>query len=138
MLVSIIMMGLSGGNSWSQLLTFMPVRRPMRIELPQTRLWKLRHCEQSDTESSRYPVILKTLLSAQSRLRKKNQGQMELNLRRFRKRLGRKLALIIDRLKLQATSEDRDFGQRMCPFCGLITSCHKTCCLECGKSLKPA
>jgi hypothetical protein len=29
-------------------------------------------------------------------------------------------------------------SQRMCPFCGLITSSYKTCCLECGKSLKPA
>jgi len=25
--------------------------------------------------------------------------------------------------------------QRMCPFCGLITSRAKRCCLECGKSL---
>jgi len=29
-------------------------------------------------------------------------------------------------------------SQRMCPFCGLITPRHKTFCLECGKSLKPA
>jgi hypothetical protein len=28
-------------------------------------------------------------------------------------------------------------SQRMCPFCGLITSRYKTCCLECGKSLNP-
>lgn len=33
----------------------------------------------------------------------------------------------------------RDFGsQRMCPFCGLITSSRKIHCLECGKILKPA
>jgi hypothetical protein len=64
---------------------------------------------------------------------------MEVNFRRFRKRWSRKLALIINQLKLPATVEDRDFGsQRMCPFCGLITSRRKTCCLECGKSLKPA
>jgi hypothetical protein len=25
--------------------------------------------------------------------------------------------------------------QRMCPYCGLITSRLKPCCLECGKSL---
>ena len=25
--------------------------------------------------------------------------------------------------------------QRMCPYCGLITSRLKACCLECGKSL---
>jgi hypothetical protein len=34
---------------------------------------------------------------------------------------------------------DRDFAlQRMCPFCGLITPCYETCCLECGQSFKPA
>ena len=26
-------------------------------------------------------------------------------------------------------------SQRMCPFCGLITSRFKACCLECGQSL---
>jgi hypothetical protein len=29
-------------------------------------------------------------------------------------------------------------SRRMCPFCGLITPRYETCCLECGKSLKPA
>ena len=30
-----------------------------------------------------------------------------------------------------------DFAsQRMCPFCGLITSRYEMCCLECGKLLK--
>ncbi len=29
-------------------------------------------------------------------------------------------------------------SQRMCPFCGLITPRYETCCLECGKALKPA
>ena len=29
-------------------------------------------------------------------------------------------------------------SQRMCPFCGLITSGHKTSCLECGKSFSAA
>jgi hypothetical protein len=29
-------------------------------------------------------------------------------------------------------------SQRMCPFCGLITSRSKNSCLECGKSLAPA
>ena len=38
----------------------------------------------------------------------------------------------IRRLKPQVTG----YGlQRMCPFCGLITSRLKTHCLECGKSL---
>jgi len=36
-------------------------------------------------------------------------------------------------------AHDGDFAsQRMCPFCGLITPRHETCCLECGKVLKPA
>jgi len=39
------------------------------------------------------------------------------------------------RMKIQA----RGYGsQRMCPFCRLITSRYKSCCLECGKSFKPA
>jgi len=34
---------------------------------------------------------------------------------------------------------DGDFtSQRMCPSCGLITPRHESCCLECGKSLRPA
>jgi hypothetical protein len=60
-------------------------------------------------------------------------------LRRFRTRLRRRLAFITDSFtKLLATlkAEGRDSRpQRMCPFCGLITSRRKTC-LECGESLK--
>jgi len=34
---------------------------------------------------------------------------------------------------------DNEFApQRICPFCGLITSRGKMYCLECGKSFKPA
>ena len=48
-------------------------------------------------------------------------------------------ALITDRFRKIFAVNSRDFAsQRMCPFCGLITSRRKTCCLECGKSLKPA
>jgi len=36
-------------------------------------------------------------------------------------------------------AHDGDFAsQRVCPFCGLITPRYETCCLECGKVLKPA
>ena len=36
-------------------------------------------------------------------------------------------------------AHDGDFAsQRMCPFCGLITPRYETCCMECGKALKPA
>jgi hypothetical protein len=49
------------------------------------------------------------------------------------------LALITDALRKIFGMNSRDFAsQRMCPFCGLITSRRKTCCLECGKTLKPA
>ena len=34
---------------------------------------------------------------------------------------------------------DCDFAsQRIFPFCGLITPRYETCCLECGKALRPA
>jgi hypothetical protein len=36
------------------------------------------------------------------------------------------------KLKLQVAGYG---SQRMCPWCGLITSRLKACCLECGKSL---
>jgi len=43
------------------------------------------------------------------------------------------------RKSLGITPRDGDFAaQRICPFCKLITPRYKTCCLECGKSLKPA
>jgi hypothetical protein len=46
---------------------------------------------------------------------------------------------LFGKLPATLTPGNRDFrSQRMCPFCGLITSRYKTCCLECGKSLKPA
>jgi hypothetical protein len=60
----------------------------------------------------------------------------------FRNRLRRRLASITDLFgKLLAVlipqaKEVR--SQRMCPFCGLITSRYKMCCLECGKSINPA
>ena len=67
---------------------------------------------------------------------------MEPVFRPLRNRLRRQLAFITDRLGKVGTTliplarEVR--SQRMCPFCGLITTRSKTCCLECGKSLKPA
>jgi hypothetical protein len=43
------------------------------------------------------------------------------------------------RKSLKMEPHDGDFtSQRMCPFCGLITPRFRSCCLECGKSLKPA
>ena len=43
------------------------------------------------------------------------------------------------RQMLRMEAHDGDFAsQRVCPFCGLITPRYETCCLECGKALKPA
>jgi hypothetical protein len=60
---------------------------------------------------------------------------------RFFARLRRALALVKERTQklFRITKQPPGFGsQRMCPFCGLITSRRKPCCLECGKWLKPA
>jgi hypothetical protein len=67
---------------------------------------------------------------------KEQGGAMEPVLRPFRDRLRRRLAFITDLFGKLQVREVR--SQRMCPFCGLITPRNKTCCLECGKSLKPA
>jgi hypothetical protein len=40
---------------------------------------------------------------------------------------------------LKMEPHDGDFtSQRMCPFCGLVTPRHETCCLECGRAFKAA
>jgi hypothetical protein len=45
-------------------------------------------------------------------------------------------AILLVYRRRKVTPEIAGFGtQRMCPFCGLITSRLKACCLECGKSL---
>jgi hypothetical protein len=60
----------------------------------------------------------------------------------FRSRVRRRLAFITDLLRdLPGTLVPRVReirSQRMCPFCGLITSRHKVACLECGKMFEPA
>jgi hypothetical protein len=63
-------------------------------------------------------------------------------LRSFRNRLRRRLAFLTTFLRkagatlVPQVQEIR--AQRMCPFCGLITSRQKAACLECGKSFNPA
>jgi len=60
------------------------------------------------------------------------------SLRQFRNRLAFFAEWFIT-LLATFKRKNRDFKSvRMCPFCGLITSRYKTCCLECGKSFKPA
>lgn len=62
--------------------------------------------------------------------------------RRFCKYLSRRFPVIADlfpRLHTTFKSQGQHLGsQRMCPFCGLITSRYKSCCMECGRSLKTA
>jgi hypothetical protein len=56
----------------------------------------------------------------------------------FRKRLGFITNWFAKLLEILTPQARKVGSQRMCPFCGLITSRYKTSCLECGKSLKPA
>ena len=67
---------------------------------------------------------------------------MEPIVRSFRNRLRKQLAFIADLSRnVRAMLVPRGWeirSQRMCPFCGLITSRHKVACLECGKTFKPA
>lgn len=64
---------------------------------------------------------------------------MEPGVRRMRNQLGRRLrslAEFLGKLLARSTPRAREVrSQRMCPFCGLITSRSKSCCLECGKAL---
>jgi hypothetical protein len=66
---------------------------------------------------------------------------MESAFGRFRDRCRRRFAAIKasgSNLFASLAPPVRGFAsQRMCPFCGLITSRSKSSCLECGKSLAP-
>ena|GEM_PF-1850904 len=63
---------------------------------------------------------------------------METALRSFRDRVGTQIAFMADwvgKVRAMLTPHTQDVrSQRMCPFCGLITSRSKRFCLECGKS----
>jgi hypothetical protein len=43
--------------------------------------------------------------------------------------------LMLYKMRKRRPQVDAYASQRMCPYCGLITSRLKTCCLECGQSL---
>jgi hypothetical protein len=68
--------------------------------------------------------------------------QMNRELRSFRNRSRALLASVAHWLgnrSRELRPRAGDFGSlRICPSCGLITSKHKSQCLECGKVLKPA
>jgi hypothetical protein len=60
-------------------------------------------------------------------------------IRQFLVRVQAVFAFVNDSLKKAFGMNGEVFAsQRMCPFCGLITSRRKTYCLECGKQLNPA
>jgi|SRR5450755_3453149 hypothetical protein len=68
-----------------------------------------------------------------------SESAMTPAVRRFFARVHTVFVSIADFLKNFFPTTGGDFGsQRMCPFCGLITSSRKAHCLECGKVLKPA
>ena len=70
-------------------------------------------------------------------VRKLREGE---SMEPFRVPIGRRLASISDFFErlVAALRPPEIRSQRMCPFCGLITPRRKACCLECGKSFKPA
>src|SRR5579864_3040502 len=78
--------------------------------------------------------------SVSAKWRKSEGEPMEPVLPPFRQPFRRRLAFFADlftRMLAILKPRDRDFAsQRMCPFCGLITSRSKRFCLECGKPLK--
>jgi hypothetical protein len=78
----------------------------------------------------------------EAQARKNESKPMTPDLSRFGNRARRRLASTRDWLaNLLATvrrAEPSFRSQRMCPYCGLITSRHKRCCLECGRALNPA
>ena len=67
---------------------------------------------------------------------------MEPILGSFRSRLRRRLAYVANLfralLRILIPQVQQVQSQRICPFCGLITSRYKACCMECGKSFGPA
>lgn len=63
---------------------------------------------------------------------------MEPVFRAFRRRLT-PVTQWFGKLFASLTPQNKEIpSQRMCPFCGLITSRSKTCCMECGKALNAA
>jgi len=111
----------------------------------ESRLWTC-HSELSGTL---LPLEPRQKLGASGRVllpeRRAQAKTMERAFRRLGNRLRSGLALLRKAFAKPGGNSNRDpdlgrdlKSQRMCPSCGLITSSYKTCCLECGKTLKPA
>jgi hypothetical protein len=167
MLVSVSMIAWTAGNSWSELLTDVLLEGKRTISRRCHFGIFGAQGEQSGTESQRRPCHHEPAGDATARPSPQNTPVswrrtipqlrppfwekdhrvelMEPISRQLGNHLRRALAFI--RTFFPKPGRDVDDGpmfgkdlksQRMCPFCGLITSSYKTCCLECGKSLKPA
>ena len=136
MLVSNIMIALAQSNRWSKLLICIGAKP------------ELLQCEQSCSESPSLTCHGRSwgtsLVAALTIIRRRRMGSQfgkagTLAMDPVVHKRHIVLAFIIDSLRKIFGMDSGDFAsQRMCPFCGLITSRRKTCCLECGKSLKPA
>jgi hypothetical protein len=160
--VSTLMMALSGGNGWSKLLTFGPVvhRRPDFGRRISTIGISIKVSNQAQNYIPGHAILEFAGISGrndsadcpraraacpvmpETQARKNESKPMTPDLSRFGNRARRRLASTRDWLaNLLATvrrAEPSFRSQRMCPYCGLITSRHKRCCLECGRALNPA
>jgi hypothetical protein len=160
--VSTLMMALSGGNGWSKLLTFGPVvhRRPGFGRRISTIGISIKVSNQAQNYIPGHAILEFAGISGrndsadcpraraacpvmpETQARKNESKPMTPDLSRFGNRARRRLASTRDWLaNLLATvrrAEPSFRSQRMCPYCGLITSRHKRCCLECGRALNPA
>jgi hypothetical protein len=123
------MIAQAGENSWSELLTdiWLEMRAILhRIGRLDMSLWP-----------GEYRLLLFTAINGG--FGKSGTSPMDSIGHRFLVRAQTVLASVTDLLRKFLGMNGKDFAsQRMCPFCGLITSRRKTCCLECGKTLKPA
>jgi hypothetical protein len=133
---STIMVAQNTRNSWSELLTSCRVPHDAceytddRTDASVTR---------TSTFAQNYPEFLchGDFVS----LRGNAESTMDIVMRPLLARVRSLRAFIAASLRkmLGMEAHDGDFAsQRVCPSCGLITPRYETCCLECGKALKPA
>jgi hypothetical protein len=156
-LVSVVMIAERQKENWSALLTLHQRVRSCRVRSQENRpgvsnlaqnnqarhviFFNVAEIRKGDPTRPRLSHLPLETIPAWGR---KNEGGslMERAFRRFRDRFRRRLASItasVSGLFVAVAPPVRGYAsQRMCPFCGLITSRSKTSCLECGKSLAPA
>jgi hypothetical protein len=122
-------------NSWSKLLTLCCL--PPLPASPRTTATHV--CPQNE----HFCTELAEFLCHHNfvRLRRNAELTMDIVLHSILVRVRSLRAFIAASLRkmLGMDARDGDFAsQRVCPSCGLITPRYETCCLECGKALKPA